>query len=176
MLYAEVQHLAHHDFGVGYAWVAELEHLATVDTNQMVVLLESIRFLVHRLVVAKLMFNHEVAINEQVERVIHRGAAYTIVLILHVDVERLYIEVVVARVYLIKDGKALGGLTLPFFVEVGREDFLHGFRLFYRLYLGILWHVSRILLVSKIELPRKVRPKYPEPKGVVPNRPIRKAP
>jgi hypothetical protein len=75
--------------------VTKLHNLIAICTNKMIVLLIPVRFFVLRKVFAKLVLADQVAFYQKIERIINGGTAYPVVLVLHVDVQRLNIEVAV---------------------------------------------------------------------------------
>ena len=85
-------------------------------------LLDAVTLLVLGHFFAKLMLADQIAIDEQVHRVVQRRAAHPVFALGHVSVERFDVEVAVVRVDLLQDGKALGRLAVPVLFEVGPEQ------------------------------------------------------
>jgi len=112
------------------AGVAEFEHLAGVGHDDVVVLFVEIRLLIMRLVVSELVLAYESAIQQQFDGIVKRGAAHPIVLVLHLDIEVLDVEVLLAIVDLVQDGVALGRFAVPLVFQVFGEDVPHRFLVF----------------------------------------------
>lgn len=128
----EIEQLADHRFDLLHTRVAELNHLAAIGANHMVVLFEPIRFFVLRHVFAKLVLFYEVADHEQVERIVDGCAANPMILIFHVDIKGLSIEMVGPFVNLCQNREPFGRFSLSVLFEPGGkdfQDFLDGFLL-----------------------------------------------
>ena len=82
----KLQQIPHHVFNVLNPWVTKLQHLATIHTNQVIVLLEAVRLFVLRKVFAELVFFYQITTHQQFQGIVHRGTAYPVVLVGHVDV------------------------------------------------------------------------------------------
>jgi hypothetical protein len=130
VLHIKLQHFANHQFGLAHTWVAEFEHFATIDTYQVIVLAIAIGFFIHRLTVAKLVAYHKIGFDKEIKRVVYRGATDTIVFVLHVDVERLYIKVVIPGIDFFQYGKPLRGFPLSLAIQKGGKDFLYRLHFF----------------------------------------------
>lgn len=141
--YGKVKQFANHLLDFVHTGVAELQHLATVCANEVVVLSVAMRTLIFGLLAAKLVFDHQIAGHQQVQRVVHSGTAHLIVLVLHVDVEALYIKVIVARIDFFQYRKALGRLALPVIVQIACKDALYLFGAL--CYLG-LWAIGHTMV------------------------------
>lgn len=87
-----------------------------------------IRFLVKRLVWPKLVPAHQIASQQQLDGVVQGGPAHSIVLVLHGEVERFDVEMIIAAVNLFENGIALRSLSLPVVFKITGEDFLHFFK------------------------------------------------
>lgn len=122
VLDALVEQGADHVLDLAHTGIAKLQHLAAIQTDEVVMLPESITFLIDRLPRAKLMALDEVAFDEQVQGIVDRGAAHAVILVFHVEVERLHIKMVGATVDFLQYRKPLGRLALPALVEIGRKD------------------------------------------------------
>ena len=112
------------------ARVAELDDFARVGHDDVIVLLVEIRFLVMRLVLPELVLADKRAIQQQLDRVVKRGAAYTIVFVLHLEVQVLDVEMLFALVNFLQDGISLGRFAVAVVLEVKRENVLYDLLVF----------------------------------------------
>ncbi len=103
----EMEHIAHNILDLLYTRIAELFYFAAINADEVIVLLEAVGLLVLGEVLAKLVFFHEVAADQEFQRIVYRGPAHPVMLGLHVDIQRLGIEMVAALVDLFQDGKPL---------------------------------------------------------------------
>ena len=104
------------------ARVAKLDDFTGVGEDDVVVLLDAVAFLVLGHFFAKLVLADQIAIDEQVHRVVQRGAAHAVFALGHVRVERFDVEVAVVRINLLQDRKALRRLSVAVLFEVGLEE------------------------------------------------------
>lgn len=105
--------------------VAKFDHFPALLANHVVVLFVSIRLLKLRDVFAKLVFADQVARDEQVDGVVQGGAAYPVLLVLHLQVQRLYIEVSIVGINLVQDRKAFGSFPVAVFAQVILKNVLN---------------------------------------------------
>ena len=105
--------------------VAEFYHLARIGKDNMVVIPVEIGFFVLRLILPELVFSHQAAFQQQFYGVVQGGPAYTVLLVLHFDVQGFYIKVIFIVVDLLKYGKTLGRLTVTFVLEELGKDILY---------------------------------------------------
>ena len=104
--------------------IAELDHIARIHVDQMVVLHAAVSFLELGDVLAELMFYHKAAVQQKLNGIVQRGPAYPVVLVLHEDIEGFYIEVAVPGIDLVQNGIAFGCLTVPLSFKIISEDLL----------------------------------------------------
>ena len=123
MVNLEVEQIAHHRFYLLNARVAKFHYLAAVNANYMVVLLVAVGFFVLGNVFAKLMPLNQIAIYEQLQRIINRGAANIVLLVFHFNVQRFGIEMVNASVYFLQYGIAFRRATLTVFFQISGKNF-----------------------------------------------------
>ena len=107
------------------AWVAEFYDIPGLHIDQMVMLHAMVGLFKLCDIPAKLMLDHEIAIQKQLNRVIQRGPAYTVVLVLHEYVKRLNIKVAIPGVYLIQDGIPLRRFTVSLLFKILCEYLLY---------------------------------------------------
>jgi hypothetical protein len=107
------------------AGVTELDHISCLRVDKMVVLTAVERFFILGNVPAKLVFDHKIAAQEQLDRVVQRGTTHLVILVLHRDVQRLDIEMTVGVVDLFQDGKPFGGFAVSLFFQIILEDFFY---------------------------------------------------
>lgn len=100
----EMQELLYRILYILDARITELNHPVALGANEVIVLFITIGLLVLREVLSKLVFTYKVAFYKQIEGIVNCGPANPVILVFHADVERLYIEMTVARVDLFKYG------------------------------------------------------------------------
>src|SRR5690606_2281211 len=104
------------------ARVAELEDGAAVDAEEVVVLPVGVGPLVLRLAPTELVLDDEVALEEQLQRVVDGSTTHAHALRLDPREEGVGVEVVAGGVEGVEDGEALGRLALPALLqERGKE-------------------------------------------------------
>jgi len=124
---AEIVQLTGRTDDVMDARITELDHLAGLRIDQMVMLPAVERFFILGNVPAELMLDHQVAVQKKLYRIVEGGPADLVVLVLHRDIQRFYVEMSVGVVDLFQDGKTFRCLAMTFFLQILFED------LFYRL-------------------------------------------
>jgi len=144
----ELQQLTHGVLDLLNSRVAKLEHFATVRTDEVVMLFITIRLFVECQIFPELVPFYQITTHEQIQGVVHRGPAYAVALIFHVDIQRFCIEVIVSAVDFFEYGKAFRRLAKAVIFEVGSEHGLH-------LLNGILF-ISRIHVTSFFKETTKV--------------------
>lgn len=122
---AEVENVSRHVLDLLDARVTELEHLATILTDEMVVLRILVRLLKIGNVLTELMLGHEFAVEQQFNGVVKRGSADAIILLLHLQVERFDVEMSDTRIDLSEDSEPLRGFPVSVLLQVVGEDTLH---------------------------------------------------
>jgi hypothetical protein len=70
-----------------YPWIAKLNYLPRLYVDKMIMLAALVSTLKLRNILPELMFDHEVAIEEQFNCIIQRCPAYPIVLVFHENIE-----------------------------------------------------------------------------------------
>lgn len=123
--YIELQQLAHGAFDLLNARIAELEDAVAHVADQVIVLPETVRSLIQREVLAKLVLGHQTCIQQQIERIVYRSPAYAVVPVLHVNIQGLYIKMFFAGIDLVKDGKTFGRLALLLLLQKLYEQLLY---------------------------------------------------
>ncbi len=101
--------------------IAVLHYLAGVEIHKMVVLAELVRTLVLCAVVAELVLDYQIAVQQQLDGVVQGGTAHTVFAVFHLVVEILDVEMPVGTVDLLQDGKTLRGLAKMMVVKVFGE-------------------------------------------------------
>jgi len=122
VLDVELVDLGHHLLDALQTGVAELEELVTVDADEVIVLPVTEGSLELRLVLPELVADDEIALHQELERVVDGGATHAVAALLHAEVELVGIDVVVGCVNFLKYGKAFRRLTLSALPEEGAED------------------------------------------------------
>ena len=112
-------------------------------TDDVVMLPVTVRLFVLRQVTAKLMFAHQVILYQQVQGIVHGGPADAVVLVLHADVERLYIKMPRSGIYLLQNSIALRRFAQAFAFQVGGKNLLY---LFYSILVWYHVFLSPIIL------------------------------
>ena len=106
------------------SWVAVFQHLTGVKINKVVVLPELVGMFVLGSVVAKLVLDHQIAVEQQLHGVVQGGATDAVFVVFHPVIERLDVEMPVDRVDLLKDGKPLRGFSEIVIVKIIGEYLL----------------------------------------------------
>jgi hypothetical protein len=122
---AEIQQFAYHVFYLLNPRVTKLNNFAAVGADDMVVLLVSVRFFELGKIFPELVLFYEITIHQQFKGVVHRGPADAVTAVLHVNVQRFCIEMVVALVYLFQDGKAFRGFAQARFFQLRGKNLEH---------------------------------------------------
>ena len=110
--YVKFHEVAHHVFNLLNARITKFHDFAAVGAYNMIVLSAAVCTFIARKIATKLVTRYEVAIDEQLEGIVHGSSADAIALRLHVYVERLSIEVVGSSIDFFKNCKAFGGFAL----------------------------------------------------------------
>src|SRR5690606_366605 len=110
MLDIKIQELSDHGLNLMYAGITKFDNLAALNADHMVVLFKSVRLFKLRHVLSELVLFDQIAGNKKLKRVVDGGPANTVFFVLHVDVQRLHIEMIVARVYFFQYGESFGSL------------------------------------------------------------------
>ena len=129
-----VKNLFYRFFDRLYPWVAKLDNLPGIGHDDMVMLLVEVGFFIMALVLAKLVPSNQAAFQKQFYRVVERSAAHTIVFILHLDIQRFNVKMLLAIVYFLKYGIALRGFPVPFIFQEFCKN------VFYNVLVFIIFH------------------------------------
>ena len=121
----EIEEFAHHVFDLLYPGVAEFHHLATMSTDDVIVLFEAVGFFVLRKVSAELVLFYQIEVDQQFQCIVHRGSADTVAAVFHVDVKRFGIEVVGALVNFFQNSEPFRGFAEAAFFQLCGKDFEH---------------------------------------------------
>ena len=126
----KIQQLTHHGFDLLNSRVTKFNYFFTIHTNDMVMLFMTVAFFVLCQVFTELVLFNQIALYQQFQGVINRGAANIMCLFVQIMVEGIGLKVVVTGVYLIEDGKTLNGFAQVLLLQIGREDVLNLVKLF----------------------------------------------
>lgn len=121
----KIQQLAHHVFDLLHTRIAKFYHFPAVGADDVVVLFETIGFFVLRKVAAKLVLFHQIEIDQKFQRVVHRSATDAVAAVFHVDIKCLRVEVVVALVNFLQNGKPFRGFPEAAFFQLGGKNIEH---------------------------------------------------
>ena len=102
--------------------IAEFEQMIAVQADQMVVLPVAVRALVLRLLLAELVLDNQITLDEQVERIVDGCPTDADFLRLKSDVELVRIEMAGRPVHFLEDGKSLRSLPLASVLQEIAED------------------------------------------------------
>ena len=105
-------------------WIAEVDDIARIHVDKMVVLHATVSFLELGDVLAELMLHHQAAVQQKFNGIVKCGPANPVVLILHEDIEGFYIEMAVPGINLVQNGISLGCLTVPLSFKIICKDLL----------------------------------------------------
>ncbi len=129
VVHLKTQQFAHSRFDLLNARITEFEHFVTVQAYQVIVLTETVTLFVHCHVLSELMAFYQTAVQQQVERIVDRCAAYPVFAVLHVDEQRIHIKMFFMRVNFVEYGVAFRRLPLLVLFKIGRKD-LSDFQLY----------------------------------------------
>lgn len=124
------------------ACVIKLFYFARLDTNKMVMFIKLERFFELGAIAAKVVFDQQFAIEQQLDGVVERCPAHAVFIVFHVDIERLYIKVTLGVVYLFQDSKPFRGFAVLFAFEVINKYFFNGFERVF-LFLQFVKHFNK---------------------------------
>lgn len=96
-----------------YTRITELQHLAGIQTYEMIVLAGTETLLELGTVVSKLMFDNQAAGEQKLDSIVKRCPADPVLIVLHPDIETLYVKMPVGAVDLLEDGEPFRGLSMP---------------------------------------------------------------
>ena len=113
----ELQKLANGILNVLDAWVTEFHHFVAIGTDQMIMLPVTVGFFVLCQIFPKLMLCYQFTFHQQIQRIIYRSSADPVILVLHADVERLYIKMTVPGIDLFQNCVPLRCLSQRFLFQ-----------------------------------------------------------
>ena len=102
--------------------VAKLEHISSIHENNVVMLLILVGAFKVCCILAKLMFSNKVTRKKQIDSIVKRGAGNTVLFVLHVSIERLYIKMPRVIVDFTKYGIALGCFPMFVLLQISSEN------------------------------------------------------
>jgi hypothetical protein len=86
-----------------YPWITKLNNLVTIRADQVIVLFEAIRFFILGKVLAELMFAYQIALYEQIQRIVNGSTTDPVILGFHADVKRFNIKMTIAGIDLLEN-------------------------------------------------------------------------
>lgn len=98
----EVQKIFGHSLDLHDARIAELKYFFAIGTYQVIVLFVLVRFLKLGHVLAKLVFDHQAGIYQDLNIIIQGGPTYPVFFILHEQVQLFNIKMPLVRIDLVK--------------------------------------------------------------------------
>lgn len=120
----ETKNVSHHGLDLLHPGITELEHLTAVLANEVVVLLVGIRLFEQGHVLAELMPCDQVTGEQVLDRVVDGGPAHLRLFLLHVEIKRIDVEMIIERIYLAQDGEPFGSPSEVLFLQVISEHLL----------------------------------------------------
>lgn len=123
----KIEQFTDHVLDLLYAGIAKLDYFTAIGADDVIVLFVAVRFFVLGQVFAELMFFHQIAVDQQFERVVHCGPTNPIAAVLHVDIQRFGIEMVVAFIYFFENSKSFRRFAQAAFFQLGRKNILDFF-------------------------------------------------
>jgi hypothetical protein len=121
----EIQQFTYHGLDIVDAGITKFHYLMAVGTDKVIMLPVAVRLFILCQVPAKLVLAGEVALYQQVERVVHGSPAYAVIFVFHADVEGFYIKMAVAGINFFKDGIPLRRFPQAFIFQICRKNFFH---------------------------------------------------
>ncbi len=123
-IYAE--HLFKGFFDILNPGITKFNHFTRLKQD-MVMLLEPIGFFELGQVLPELVLADKITFYQQVKGIVYRSAAYTVIVVLHADIQRFNIKMPFPAVNFLENGKALWGLSqLPRLQETRKYSFYFG--------------------------------------------------
>lgn len=107
--------------------VTEFHNFPGIGKNYVVVLPVEIGFFILGLILAKLVFSHKFAFQQQFDGIVKCRPAHSVIFVFHIDIERFYIKMLITFIDLLQDGVALGGLPVPVFFQESRKNVFYNF-------------------------------------------------
>ena len=121
VFHIEIEDISHHRLDLLYTGVTKFENTFAIGTNEMIVLLVRIGLLKLRQVFAELMFGDQVTGKQMLNGIVDGSPRNAVLLILHVDIQRLHIKVIVDGIDLFQNGEPFWCLALTLFFEKSRK-------------------------------------------------------
>jgi len=113
------------------AGVTEFQYMPGIEIDQVIMLHAPVSFFKLGNVLAELVFDHQVAIEQQFNGIVQGSPADAVIFILHENIKRFNIEVSVPRVYFIQNGVAFRSFPVAFLFQVFRKYLLYRFLCFH---------------------------------------------
>ena len=126
----ELQHIADQRLNIMHPRVTKLNNFVAIRANQMIMLLRSITPLKLCQILSELMLADQITFNQQIQSIIHRRSANTIILVFHVDIEHFDIKVPFSRINFLQNCITLGRFTECFIFEISCKNFFYVFNYF----------------------------------------------
>lgn len=120
----EVKNLTHHITHILDAWVTELVNVIAIEADQVVMLPETERPLEGRLFGAELVPNNQIALHQQVERIVDRGSAYSDFGRLEPFQQLVSVKMSINGINLVKNGESFRCLAQVALLQVADEPLL----------------------------------------------------
>ena len=98
--------------------IVELLNLSVLIKDKMIVLNQSVDLLKLCVVSAKLMFSNQPAIQQQLDGVIKCSPTYPVFVVLHTNIECLYVKMTLSGKDLFQDRKTLGCLSMAMSIQI----------------------------------------------------------
>lgn len=105
--------------------IAELHDLTGVRKYDMIVLPVKIRFFVVCLVLAKLVLSCQPAFQKQLYGIVQGSPADPVVLVLHFNIQRLYIKMILAVIYFLENSVTFRGFPVTVVFQKTGEDIFY---------------------------------------------------
>lgn len=121
----KVQQLFYRVLNILNSRIAKLSHLLTLHTDQVIVLTAAVRSFILGQILSELMLAYQITLNQQIERVIHRGTTHPVIFVFHVDVQRLNIKMAIQRINFFEYGVPFWRLAKLLIFKISSKDFLY---------------------------------------------------
>jgi hypothetical protein len=105
--------------------IAEFDYFMTLRANKMIVLLVSVGLLILSEIFTKLVFAYQIALNQQIQRIINCGPAHPVILVFHVDIEGFHIKMAISGIDFFQNGVPLRRFSQLLILKVGRENLFY---------------------------------------------------
>ena len=81
-------------------------------------------------ILAELVFDDQLTFEQQLNGIVERGTADTVVLVFHRNIKGFDVEMAFARIDFVENGEAFGGFPVPLLLEVFCKQILYGLFVF----------------------------------------------